>query len=156
MAFFALLAWAAFGDATRFRISNGTTLGLVLLYPAHVLASPVPVEWLWALAVAAGTFAAGLFLFARGVVGGGDVKLLAGAALWAGPKLIAPLLLLMVLSGGVLALGAFVLEQCRRYRVASAPGLDPRLDSDPTPARVPYGIAIAVGAAYVGARLVSG
>jgi hypothetical protein len=48
------------------------------------------------------------------------------------------------------------LQRHRRYRVAGSPGLFPPVDPDAPPARVPYGVAIAVGAAYVGARLVSG
>jgi Flp pilus assembly protein protease CpaA len=50
--FFALAIAAALSDLREYRIPNKISLALLALYPLHVLASPVPVEWLMALAVA--------------------------------------------------------------------------------------------------------
>ncbi len=156
MAYFAFVAWAALGDVRQFRIPNAVSLGLILLYPAHVLASPLPVDWLWASIVSGGVLCAGMLLFAWGIVGGGDVKFLCAAALWAGPHLIAPLLAAMSLSGGLLALAVLLLQHRRRYISAGSASFFLPVEPDAPPGRVPYGVAIALGAAYVGARLLSG
>ena len=57
-----------------------------------------------ALACAAVVFGAGTAAFAAGALGGGDVKLLAAASLFAGPGLISDFLLVTALAGGVLGL----------------------------------------------------
>jgi len=100
--FVALIAFAAYTDATSFRIPNRITAGLAALYPAWVVSSPLPIDWTAALAVTGGVFAVGFMLFAARVVGGGDVKLLAAAALWAGPGLILDFLLVAAVAGGAL------------------------------------------------------
>ena len=58
-----------------------------------------------ALACAAVVFGAGTAAFAAGALGGGDVKLLAAASLFAGPGLISDFLLVTALAGGVLGAG---------------------------------------------------
>ena len=151
--FLALLAWAALSDGLRFRIPNGASLAITLLYPAHVLASPIPVDWLGALLVAAIIFAVGVALFARGLLGGGDVKLLAAAALWAGPHLILPLLIVMGLTGGLLSVIAWLLQFLRRLRAAGWASLALPYSSGDGFERVPYGVAIVAGAAYAAIHL---
>jgi len=151
--FLALLAWAALSDGLRFRIPNAASLGMALLYPAHVLASPLPVDWLGALAVAGILFAVGVVLFARGMVGGGDVKLLSAAALWAGPHLILQLLIVMGLTGGLLSAIAWLLQYLRRFRTAGWTTLSlPQADGVAFE-RVPYGVAIVAGGAYTAVHL---
>ncbi len=86
--FFGLLAVAVLTDVETLRIPNRLCLALVAIYPAHVLASPVAVDWPGALMLAVAVFAAGLVPFAAGWVGGGDVKLMAATALWVGPGLV--------------------------------------------------------------------
>jgi prepilin peptidase CpaA len=142
--FFALILFAALSDASSFRIPNIVSLGLVALFPVHVLISPSEVDWMGGAAVAAGAFVVGFILFARGWVGGGDVKLLSATLLWAGSTLAAPQLLVMGLVGGVLALGALVRSRTRHHPPdAAAP-------------KVPYGVAIAAGAGYAGMKLLLG
>jgi prepilin peptidase CpaA len=151
-----LLAWAACSDAVDFEIPNTASLGLALLYPLFVLVSPVRVEWLWAVMVAGAIFVAGLLLFASGRFGGGDVKLLSASALWAGPKLILPMLIVMSLAGGVLALLIWGVQRLRRYHFAASGEALLTPGQYAVSARLPYGIAIAAGAGLVGLRLVSG
>jgi prepilin peptidase CpaA len=129
-------------------------LALLALYPLHVLASPVPVEWLMALAVAGLLFAAGLTLFFCGLVGGGDVKFLAAASLWAGATFTLPLLLVMGLAGGALGLVALGVQNVRRYRSAGIAGV---IVPDTTVAapKLPYGVAIAAGAFYAGIQMLA-
>jgi prepilin peptidase CpaA len=89
------------------------------------------------LIVGMAVLAVGILLFARGWVGGGDVKLLASASVWAGPALVFDLLVIMALSGGVLA----VLVMLRGRNDAKR--------------ALPYGIAIAAGGVYVALHLAS-
>ncbi len=126
--------------------------GLCLLWPLHLATAP-PFALATSLAAAgcaAAVFLAGALLFSRGLIGGGDVKLLAAATLWAGPAATPTLLVLTGLFGGLLCLflltplggqiastGQIVLDR------AGGPGNDKR------PALVPYGVAIAAAALTV-------
>ena len=87
---------AAFEDLRRLVIPNPVVLGLCVLWPLQLASAPVV-----SLAAAGGAalcaaavFAGGAILFSRGLMGGGDVKLLAAATLWAGsgstPALLKP------------------------------------------------------------------
>jgi len=154
--FLGFAVWAAVSDAKELRIPNAVSLGAALLYPAHVLASRAHVDWLGAVAIAAILLAAGIALFARGLVGGGDVKFLSAAALWAGPPFIFPFLALMGLAGVLLAVHAWAMLYVRRFRSAGIHGLATPDATGAGIAPVPYGIAIALGAAYVGLRLLLG
>jgi prepilin peptidase CpaA len=148
--FFVAVAWAAVGDLRAFRIPNRLVLLVIGFYPAHLLASPLPVDWIAGLICGAIVFFVGFFAFSRGVIGGGDVKLLAAVALWAGPSLIFPVLLLTMTSGGLLALIflAHAMVQARTHAGGSV-----AIRRAVLSAPVPYGIAIAIGAAYLTGRL---
>jgi prepilin peptidase CpaA len=99
---------------------------------------------------AAAVFIVGALLFSRGLIGGGDVKLLAAATLWAGPGATLPLLFLTGLLGGVLCL--LLLTPVGALIAAARPTLG---DPSEGPARgakrilVPYGVAIAAAALIV-------
>jgi prepilin peptidase CpaA len=148
--FFIGVAWAAVGDLRSFRIPNRLVLLVVGFYPAYLLASPVPVDWLAGLMSAAIVFFVGFFAFSRGIIGGGDVKLMAAVALWAGPTMVVPVMLLIIVSGGILAV-IFLLHAMMQNRLrANGNTLS---FSAILSAPVPYGIAIAIGAAYLTGRL---
>ena len=70
----------------------------------YVLVSPVPVAWPAALGLAVVVFVVGLGLFARELIGGGDVKLIAALSLWAGPEQFVWFMLVTTLTGGALSL----------------------------------------------------
>lgn len=156
LCFLALLVWAACNDAVEFTIPNSASLGLVLLYPIHVLASPVPIEWAWGLVVAVAVFVPCVALFTFGTFGGGDVKLLSVAALWAGPKFIFLMLMTMSLTGGVLALLVWGMHWLRRDRIALCGDISLTGSEYAAQHRLPYGVAIAAGAGLAGLRLLSG
>ena len=99
--FFGLLAVAVLTDVEALRIPNRLCLALVAIYPAHVLASPVAVDWTGAVMLAAAVFAAGLVPFAAGWVGGGDVKLMTVTTLWVGPASFVDFMLVTSVVGGV-------------------------------------------------------
>ena len=103
-----------------------------------------------ALAAAAAVFAAGFALFAFRIAGGGDVKLLTAAALWAGPAQIFEFLMVTALGGGLLA--AFLAARAWRHDAEANPDgtLGLRLFAIRT-TKVPYGAAIALGGLYIAA-----
>ena len=86
------------------------------------------------LALAIGVFAIFAGLFAMGLIGGGDVKLLTVLALWLSPLSFASMLLIMAIVGGLVALGFIV------RRVVFKPA---------TQGKLPYGVAITAGGLWV-------
>lgn len=125
---------AAIEDAARYRISNLTSL--VVLAGAVVAAILAGPSWsLWQNgAVFAVLLALGTAAFSARLLGGGDVKLFAAAGLWFDPVSALMFVALVFLSGGVVAVAYLATRQWRlRGR-------------DKKSSRVPYGIAIALGA----------
>ena len=150
--FFGLLAWAVVSDLTTLRIPNFVPLFLGGLYPFFLAFAPVPVDWAGGLMASCFVFLAGTVLFALRVMGGGDIKLMAVVALWAGPELISGFLAITAITGGVMAVIA-----CTRLRFVLGYAIHfmgPRIASAiPVPAGVlPYGLAIACGGIFVGVQ----
>jgi prepilin peptidase CpaA len=152
--FFAVIGFAAVSDIKSFRIPNRVSLALLALYPLHVVFSPVPVAWFMALSVASLVFVAGFTLFLFGMVGGGDVKLLAAASLWAGSALVPQLLVIMGLAGGALAVLALLVQYVRRYHASGIVGVI-LPDASIAAPKLPYGVAIAAGGFYAGLHLLA-
>src|SRR5215475_1441961 len=98
--FSVLMAIAAFEDFRRFVIPNLLTAAICLLWQFYFAANPSLSTALWSLGCAGAVFVVGAVLFARGYLGGGDVKLLSAAALWAGPGGTPGLLFLTGILGG--------------------------------------------------------
>lgn len=147
----ATIGWAAVNDAFWFRIPNVIPLAVVGLYPVHLLVGPHGFEGAhWALALALGVFAAGFFLFSRGAMGGGDVKLLTALTLWAGPAYFPAFILVTAIAGGVLALtillaGRNPLLALATLHMRAALGLPAAPAGAKGGRTIPYGIAIAIG-----------
>lgn len=150
LAFAALMVLAAVEDLRRLVIPNALTLSLCVLWPLHVLATPTLFVVLGSLLCAVTVFLIGALLFSRGYVGGGDVKILAVAVLWAGPDKTAPVLLLTGMLGGILALFLLIPPAAHLASLARA-----KLGSGEASIKgglttpVPYGIAIATAALIV-------
>jgi prepilin peptidase CpaA len=150
--FAAVMAVAAFEDFRRLTIPNLLPLLLCAAWPLYVVAAPgpgvTPGDVFGALGVALAVFLVGAFLFARGWLGGGDVKLLSAAALWAGAPQTLGLLLVTALLGGVLALillhpfGRRIVSASRRL-LGSPGGWRGRPEPSMPGVPVPYGVAIA-------------
>jgi prepilin peptidase CpaA len=157
--FTALLVAVAGTDLAARRIPNPLVLTLVIVgaYVATtVFRAPVgPVG-------AAAGFALGLALWTpfwlMRVLGAGDVKLAAAIGVWLGPAGVLEASVLAALAGGVLAIGVLA----RRRRLAALAGgvalwaaslqqgeLTKPLVND-TNEVLPYGVALAVGAALTG------
>jgi prepilin peptidase CpaA len=149
LVFAVLLIWAAVEDIQRLTISNWVSLGIVGLYPIHVLTSPVGVDWPWSVVIAFGTFAVGFILFALKMVGGGDVKLLSATSLWSAPALFPSFIMFTAIAGGVV--GLVILLRRRRLAPAAADGV-----VGTEPAVMPYGVAIAAGGLMLALTLLKG
>lgn len=135
-----LLLRAAQTDIATRIISNALNLAIALLAPVWWWANgmalwpDIPLQIGLALAVFA-LFAA---LFALGMMGGGDVKLLAALALWMPLPAMARLLVIMALAGGGVTLATLA-----HHRLTRRTGQ----------AEIPYGVAIAIAGIWVmGAR----
>ena len=146
----ALLVAAAVGDVRRYVIPNWISIAMAALYPVYVLLHPQPVDWGAGIVVALCLFGLGFALHSLGVMGGGDVKLLAAAGLWAGPQYLIPLLLIMAISGGVLA-AVLMIARASRVRVQRF-----RVGPKRNQGQMPYGVAIAAGGMTVSVLLAAG
>ncbi|MGI9492229.1 MAG: prepilin peptidase, partial [Geminicoccaceae bacterium] len=113
------------------------------------------------------SFMIGFILFAFNLMGGGDVKLMSGLALWAGVDLVALFLVITGLAGGVMSLCVLLFRRLAEHPLVivfwsmasvmiahrlgisfPSKGLEGgarRLEEDPTAGSLPYGVAIAAG-----------
>lgn len=138
-----LLVAAAVCDLKKREIPHWIVIAIALAAPGFWLASGLQ---LWPdialqLGVSLGIFAVFAFAFARGWMGGGDVKLLAALVLWMpGPAVLA-LLVIMGLAGAVVTLATVAW-----HRVRKAVGHP----------EIPYGVAIAfAGLWLIGQRFLN-
>jgi prepilin peptidase CpaA len=146
--FIGLLLASAYSDVKQLIIPNRYCIAIALLFPAYGLAAPQAVDWVGSALVGSIALAIGFLMFCKKWAGGGDVKLFAATALWAGPALIVPFVLYTGLAGGAIA-GFLWL----RHRLTSA-GTPLTLPLTPATREfyqqpMPYGVAIAVGGIYV-------
>jgi prepilin peptidase CpaA len=152
----AALIAAALSDAVTYLIPNRYSAAIVLAFFLYAIGAPMPIEFLLhGLAVGGLLLVGGAILFARGMLGGGDVKLLAATGLWAGSDQIVLLLFSSAVAGGVLALAQLSpLGHLLPARPGSGPvGTDLRSKMRQP---MPFGIAVALGGICVAlARLVS-
>ena len=146
VAFGALLAAAAWQDLRTMRIANLISIaiaGVFVVWAACGLALGTlkPLDLGLAVLFAIIVFVLGALAFAANAFGGGDVKLLAAASLFAGPAHLADLLLVMAATGGLMgvaiALGARIGPAIAQ---PVSPGVAGRLRG-----HLPYGPAIAAG-----------
>ena len=121
---------AAVTDLRRRQIDNWLTLTIAAGAPLYWWASGMSFMpgIAWQLGLAALTFAVLFALFALGVMGGGDVKLLTAVALWIAPLWFMRLVIVMSIIGGLLTLAMWI-----HHRATKRTG---RL-------AIPYGVAIA-------------
>ena len=144
-AYAGLLVCAAVYDLRRFIIPDSITVALLGLWPFWVvLNGTVSLGPIVLGAVV--LFGVGLALFALGVMGGGDVKLMSVLALWAGPAGLPAFLFYTSVAGGLLSL--YWIMPLRRL-VAPVIGWTAGQHNNK---RIPYGVAIAVGGLAVAQR----
>lgn len=131
-----LLLIGAVTDWQRRSIDNWLTGAVALAAPLYWWATglaPWP-DIAIQLAIASIVFAIGIGLFAAGAMGGGDVKLLGGLALWFPGLVMLRLSIVMSLVGGILTI-----LMLARHKISKSQA----------PLEIPYGIAISIAGLWV-------
>lgn len=140
-----LLVIAAIQDGWRLRISDWISGGVAICaFVALLLDWPIAGLWQNFLLFAA-VLAIGTFMFGRGWMGGGDIKLLAASALWFNLADGWKLLVAIAVAGGIEALLIIILRRLPWSDAARSRALLLRRRGP-----IPYGIAIALGVASMG------
>lgn len=155
LAFAGLLLAAAASDWRSMTVPNRYSLAILALFPSYAVVMGGDVDWLGHLGLGAAAFAIGFLLFALRLCGGGDVKLFAAAALWAGPPLIIALMFYTAMAGGLMAL---ILWANHRIQRAGIPANLLFVKSEESFAKqpMPYAVAIAAGGLFVALQLLLG
>ena len=153
---FGMLIWAAVSDVIARRIPNAISAIVATAFCFASIGAPERADLLGGAWVAGIVFLVGFVGFIFGKIGGGDVKLMAAMALWAGPAAALDFLVITGLAGGGLALIYLLPElnltmtwfkvQAERaapkYVAAFAAGKTVKEG-------LPYGVAIAIGGGVV-------
>lgn len=163
--FAGLMIWAAISDIRFYILSNKLCISVALLYPVFIISlylggSPPSFAYLgWSVGIAFGIFAFLVALFAFGLLGGGDVKLIPGVALWAGPALTLKFLLITTLCGGLVAILIISFRYIKKYLTKDKSSeninfsMSQSSQSQNEENNIPYGIGISAGGLYVAVEL---
>jgi len=150
-----LVLLAAIWDLFSRRIPNLLPLIIAALYLVQCVYTSAWSDMPWHLLTGVGVLVVGIVIFSFGWLGGGDVKLLAALALWAGPDHLILLLLVTGIGGGLLGI-AYVLPAILAKNPAVSSSIDwvfTRVFKRPAPMlmasksqglQLPYGVAIAI------------
>ena len=139
------MAWVVVSDASRYIIPNWLNALLILLYVAAAVLLPIP-TWVSAIGAAGLMLVIGMGMFALGLMGGGDIKLLVALCLWTGWGIGTPqFIFITAIAGGILVVVVLSsrLLFAPLWQSRSPDKALPRLLTRKQP--VPYGIAIAFG-----------
>ncbi len=140
-----LMAFAASSDLLTMTISNRVSVLLVIGFGALAAATALPVgAVLDHLCAGAAILAVGFVFFARGWVGGADVKLAAATALWLGWNDLYDYLLYASLLGGWLTLALIEFRRCALPPILADRTWIARLHR--IDGGVPYGVVLAAAA----------
>jgi prepilin peptidase CpaA len=159
-----LLIAAAVSDITRYRIPNAIVYAIVAAFALGAIFNFAWPAIVWPVLAGVAMFLLGAGLFALGLFGGGDVKLIAAMALWTSFADLPRFLLIMGAAGGLI--GLILLLRRRRQQpaiarsaagptessaadaaVATAPAPETPASDAPRPTRkshIPYGVGIAI------------
>ncbi|HYF22067.1 MAG TPA: prepilin peptidase [Caulobacteraceae bacterium] len=132
--FSACLAAAAAADLRGRTIPNALPLALAAGFALYAVLLPEP-AWPWRLLGGAVVLALGWLAWSLRALGGGDVKLLAAAALWFPLAAVPSFLLAVALAGGIQAVVWIFLKRAGRLQRADG--------------RLPYALAIAAAGLWV-------
>lgn len=142
-AFVGLVLFAALSDIATMEIPNWVSIAAALLFPlAAWLADMSGAQIGLHLGVGVIVFLIGFGLFSIGVLGGGDVKVIAAVSVWTGLAALSSFAFAMTLAGGALALSIMVARKAAKP-AASTPAFLNRLLRPEN--GIPYAVAIAVG-----------
>jgi prepilin peptidase CpaA len=135
-----IFAAIAYGDIRTRRIPNELVVAILALAALRIALIGDPAAALYTLAAGVALFTATFLLFWRGLLGGGDVKLMTATGLLIGYHDLFQFLFVMSISGALVALAVLSRDRLGRRAVTS-----PAPEDQHPPARltVPYGVAIA-------------
>lgn len=107
-----VLVGAAFSDILWLRIPNWLSLLLALWFVVYALITGLALGVIaLRLGLGAAVLLSGFILYSFGLLGGGDVKLIAASAIWVGLDDLMMFLLAVALCGGVLAAAVFIVRK---------------------------------------------
>jgi prepilin peptidase CpaA len=132
-----LFAVVAYYDIRTRRIPNEFIVGILALSSFRIALAGNPIAGLYTLAASAALFIATFLLFWRGLLGGGDVKLIGATGLLVGYHDLFEFLFVMSVSGALIAVAVHARDRLGARRAA--------LEDQQRRAMltVPYGAAIA-------------
>ena len=141
-----IFAAVAYGDIRTRRIPNEMIVAILALAAFRIAIEGDPRAGLYTLAAAAALFVATFLLFWRGLLGGGDVKLIGATALLIGYHSFFEFLFVMSISGAMVAVAVLARDRFGSRRLTT-----PALEEQEARARltVPYGVAIAAAGIVV-------
>jgi prepilin peptidase CpaA len=140
-----LMIAAAVLDATTYRIPNWLTGLTALAFVPMAIYAGMPLALFgWHVLMGLILFFVGYAMFALGLFGGGDAKLMAAAGLWFGFGQTYEFILFTVLAGGVLAIAIALLAVVQMQMELSGRKYSDVIKN--LAPKVPYGIALAAGA----------
>jgi len=109
-----LFTIAAYGDVRTRRIPNTLALAVAALGLLRLVLAGDPAAALLGIGAATAIFVIGFLLFWRGMLGGGDVKLMAAAVLLVGASGLSLFLVAMSLCGLVVTLATLAADRAAR------------------------------------------
>ena len=122
-AFAGLLVVAACSDVATMKIPNWVSIALTAAFPLAALLLQMPLTEIGLhLAFGFAVLAIGFLLFQFGVLGGGDAKLIAAAAVWTGVAAFGSFALTTVIAGGIMAL-VLLLARARMQPAETRPAM---------------------------------
>lgn len=147
-----LMVCAALWDLATFQIPNWLCLALVLSFTAFAVVAPVGAGEVFSrFALGTVVLAVGILLFLKGLFGGGDIKLLAAAAVWVGWSHLPLFLVNTAVIGGLVAALVLVF---RRFELPASWANVGWLERLHTRGQgLPYGVAIGAAGLLVFGRL---
>lgn len=138
------LVVAAGYDVATFTIPNWIVLCIAAVFPAVALFAGLPLDSFGShVAIGFGVLVLGMILFAIGMFGGGDAKLMAATAMWMGPPAILSFLVGTAMIGGALATAILVYRRMPLPAQMMVSGWAVRLHDKSK--GIPYGVALAGG-----------
>lgn len=142
-----IFAAVAYCDVRTRRIPNEMIVAILALAAFRIAIEGDPRAGLYTLAAAAALFVATFLLFWRGLLGGGDVKLIGATALLIGYHNFFEFLFVMSVSGALVAVAVLARDRLGLRGAATTPPLaEQEVQARLT---VPYGVAIAVAGIIV-------
>jgi prepilin peptidase CpaA len=135
-----IFAVVAYGDIRTRRIPNEMIVAILVLAAFRIAIDGDPRAGLFTLGASATLFVSTFLLFWRGLLGGGDVKLIGATALLVGYHNLFEFLFVMSVSGALIAVAVLARDRLGRRR-ATAPATEDQEKS--ARLTVPYGVAIA-------------